>query len=301
MFNKESYKKHEEWYNMQFPTDQCKAAYLQKHKLNNSVDNIEKWLQRLFFSCIDPLVKAKNENWLTIGDAYGFDAGYILKTGNHATASDLNTDFLSIAKKEGLIQHFSLQNAEQLSYPHNAFDYLLCKEAYHHFPRPYAALYEMIRVAKKGIVLIEPQDPVSKMPLLLFLMNILSVFKSSLSAKAWKNRFSYEPVGNFVYKLSERELEKFAAGLNLPLVAFKGINPNFYFKGAEITGRSYKNKKFRSIYFRKKLTDLGVKLRLIPSQVLSAIVFKELPEDQLLLNLENSGYRLVYIPKNPYP
>jgi len=299
MFNKESYKKHEDWYNRQFPTGQSKAAYLQKHQLNSAADHIEKWLQHLFFCCIDPLLEAKDESWLTIGDAYGFDAGYILKMGSHVTASDLNTDFLSIAKKEGLIQHFSAQNAEQLSYPQNTFDYLLCKESYHHFPRPYAALYEMIRVAKKGIVLIEPQDPVSRMPLLLFLMNVLSGFKG-LTAKVWKNRFSYEPVGNFVYKLSERELEKFAAGLNLPLVAFKGINPNFYFKGAETSLRSYRNKEFRSIYLRKKLTDFAVKLRLIPSQVLSAVVFKELPEDQLLKKLEKSGYRLIYIPKNPY-
>jgi ubiquinone/menaquinone biosynthesis C-methylase UbiE len=300
MFHDESYKKHGEWYNSQFPDDQSRIVQLQLHKLNNTGKDIGKWLQDLFFNCLDPLVGGTAQNWLTIGDAYGFDAQYLLGKGQKATASDLDTNFLRLAKNEGIISDFSAQNAEQLSYPANAFDYLLCKEAYHHFPRPYAALYEMIRVARKGIVLIEPQDPISRMPLLLMLMNLLSGFRHNLSARLWRNRFSYEPVGNFVYKISAREIEKSAAGLNLPLVAFKGINPNFYFKGAEREERGLKNSKFRRIYLMKKLTDLGVFLRLIPSQVLCAIAFKELPDDKLLNALEKANYQLVHIPKNPY-
>ena len=116
----------------------------------------------------------------------------------------------------------------------------------------------------------------------------------------WKNRFSYEPVGNFVYKISEREIEKFAAGLNLPLVAFKKINPNFYFKGADEIECTLKNPKFLKVYLKKKLLDVLVKIRLIPSQVLSAIVFKEVPDETLLMELKSSGYEWVYIPKNPY-
>lgn len=300
MFHEESYKKHGEWYNRQFPDDRSKIVQLQSHKLNEPVKNIGKWLQDLFFNCLDPLIEGTAQNWLTIGDAYGFDAQYLLGKGQNATASDLDTNFLRLAKNEGIISDFSAQNAEQLNYPANAFDYLLCKEAYHHFPRPYAALYEMIRVARKGMVLIEPQDPISRMPLLLMLMNMLSGFRHNLSAKLWKNRFSYEPVGNFVYKISAREIEKFAAGLNLPLIAFKGINPNYYFKGAEREERNLKNRKFREIYLRKKFADLGVFLRLIPSQVLCIIAFKELPDNELLKALKKTNYQLVYIPKNPY-
>lgn len=74
----------------------------------------------------------------------------------------------------------------------------------HHFPRPYAALYEMIRVAREAIVIIEPQDPISKMPLLLSLVNICGKINPNFINKIWKNRFSFEPVGNYVYKVSER-------------------------------------------------------------------------------------------------
>jgi len=300
MFNKESYDRHQGWYNLQFPTEQSKVDYLKKNADVLQKNNLSVWLQNIFFGCLDPLLKNIDQTWLTIGDAYGFDAQYILGKNNNATASDLNIDFLNIAQKEGVIHSFSSQNAEQLSYNDDHFDYLLCKEAYHHFPRPYAALYEMIRVAKKGIVVIEPQDPVSKMAGMLFFLNILSAFKNNFANLLWKNRFSYEPVGNFVYKISEREIEKFAAGLNLPLVAFKKINPNFYFKGADEIECTLRNPKFLKVYLKKKLLDVLVKIRLIPSQVLSAIVFKEVPDETLLMELKSSGYELVYIPKNPY-
>lgn len=298
MFNKKSYELHTAWYNRQFPGNDAKRDYLNQH--SQSGNDIGSWLQQLFFSCLDPLLKEKDQHWLTVGDAYGFDAQYILGKGNRAVATDLNTDFLSLACEEGIVTDFSAQNAEQLGYLDGAFDYLLCKESYHHFPRPYAALYEMIRVANKGIVLIEPQDPISKMPGLLWVVNVLSALGRSLISKVWKNRFSYEPVGNFVYKVSEREMEKFAAGLGLPLLAFKKINPNFYFKGAETVKAELRNPEFLKIRFRKGLRDLLVKLRLIPSQVLSAVIFKELPGDQLRKDLVAAGYELLYIPPNPY-
>nr|WP_232325347.1 methyltransferase domain-containing protein [Pedobacter panaciterrae] len=300
MFNKESYERHQQWYNLQFPTEQSKVDYLKKNSNILHKDNLGVWIQNIFFGCLDPLLADINQKWLTIGDAYGFDAQYIIGKNNFATASDLNIDFLQISKKEGLIDNISSQNAEHLSYNNDQFDFLLCKEAYHHFPRPYAALYEMIRVAKKAIVVIEPQDPVSKMAGLLFFLNIFSALKSNIANLIWKNRFSYEPVGNFVYKISEREMEKFAAGLNLPLVAFKKINPNFYFRGADEVECTLKNPRFLKVFFKKKLLDGLVKIRLIPSQVLSAIVFKEIPDETLLMALKNGGYQLVYIPKNPY-
>jgi len=299
MFHKESYDRHGDWYNQQFPTEASKKAYLSRRKPPGSKD-LGTWLQQLFFSCIDPLLECKAQTWLTVGDPYGFDAEYILRQDNDALATDLNTDMLKVAFNEGIVTAFSAENAERLSFEDNRFDFVLCKESYHHFPRPYAALYEMIRVARKGIIIIEPQDPISKMPALLFVVNLLAAIKNSLVAKVWKNRFSYEPVGNFVYKVSEREFEKFAAGINLPMLAFKTFNPNFYFKGADETPVSLKNGKFRSIYLKKSLLDMMSRLRLFPGQVLATIVFKELPDARLMDSLRRNGYRLLNIPENPY-
>lgn len=298
MFNQESYDRHGEWYNQHFPTETDKVTYFKKAKELNA-DNVAVWLQSLFFKCIDPLLNKTNQRWLTVGDAYGFDAQYIISKGSNAVATDLNADFLSVAKSEGIVEEYAAENAERLSFKDNSFDFVLCKESYHHFPRPYAALYEMIRVAHTGIMIIEPQDPVSKMPLILFLNNILAKAPKLLN-KVWKNRFSFEPVGNFVYKVSEREFEKFAAGLGLPLVAFKNLNPNFYFKGAENLKTNSKDTKFLKLKAKKKLLDILVSLKLIPGQVLSTIVFKRVPDQHIIDGLKADGYHLVYIPKNPY-
>ncbi len=138
MFNKKSYELHGAWYDQQFPGTDAKRNYLIRNtQLKN---NISTWLQQLFFSCLAPLLKQGGQYWLTIGDAYGFDAQYILAKQNRAIATDLNTDFLRLASEEGIVTDFSAQNAEKLGYSDGTFDYLLCKESYHHFPRPYAAL-----------------------------------------------------------------------------------------------------------------------------------------------------------------
>lgn len=299
MFNLDSYEKHSQWYHQKFPTEELKSAYLKGH-LDTKRLTIGKWLQQIFFRSLNPLLINKNHTWLTLGDAYGFDAQYILNSGNRAIASDLDTEFLGIAQKHQIIEDFCVQNAEALSYPENAFDYILCKESYHHFPRPYAALYEMARVVKKSFILMEPQDPVLKMPFLLGLVNIVGAFSDSLSRRLWKNRFSYEPVGNFVYKLSERELEKFAAGLNLPMVAFKKLNPNFYFEGANESMANKRNLKFLSICFKKQMRDLLSKLGIIPAQVLCALVFKTTPDERTLKDLRLAGYQIIKIPSNPF-
>jgi ubiquinone/menaquinone biosynthesis C-methylase UbiE len=301
MFQEESYHKHGNWYNSLFPTEESKKAFFQKFK-DAGQNTINTWLQSIQFSCLDPLISKPGLSWLTVGDAYGLDANYIISKGNDnlAHASDLQSDFLKISHQEGFITGFSAENAERLSFEDNSFDYVLCKETYHHFPRPYMAVYEMLRVAKKGVMMIEPQDPVTKMPVFLFVANILAAINDKLVQKVWKNRFSYEPVGNFVYKVSEREFEKLAAGLNLRLVAFKRINSNFYYKGAESTMANPGNRKFQKLKIKKRILDLLVSLKLCSSQVLTSLIFKETPHEQEQQQLKNAGYHLVHIPKNPY-
>lgn len=300
MFHEESYKKHGEWYNTHFPTEISKTEYLKNH--SSGENTIGNWLQNIFFSCLNPLFDtSKKITWLTVGDAYGFDAEYLISQGvDHVMATDLNSDFLKISKDAGLIKTYSSENAEKLSFEKNEFDFVLCKESYHHFPRPYAAMYEMIRVAKKGIVIIEPQDPISKMPVLLGVTNLISKINPSLVKHFWKNQFSYEPVGNYVYKVSEREFEKFAAGLDLPMVAFKQINPNFHDKDAQRAKSEFAENKFKKILFKKAFFDILMKCHLIPGQVLSAIIYKEMPEENELSRLRKAGYKTVSIPVNPY-
>lgn len=93
------------------------------------------------------------------------------------------------------------------------------------------------------------------MPTLLYLTNLLGRINDRMINKIWENRFSHETVVNFVYKVSEREFEKFAAGLNLPMIAIKKLNPNFWYLGSEHIKADRKEKAFRRIPFRKKIRD----------------------------------------------
>ena len=47
-------------------------------------------------------------------------------------------------------------DAENLPSDDRAYDIAVMKEALHHPPRPYIALHAMFRVAREGIVVIEP-------------------------------------------------------------------------------------------------------------------------------------------------
>lgn len=171
---------------------------------------------------LDELIKLfPRAKWLTVGDGkFGTDAYFLQKRGLDVTASDINPSLLEIAYKEGYLKKYSEENAEKLSFENDSFDFVLCRDAYHHFPRPYVAVYEMLRVAKIGVVLIEPIDGYINSSLfekiLIFLRNTLLKHP----------RHTYEDSGNYVYKVSKREFEKIALGVRLPYLAFKGINFN---------------------------------------------------------------------------
>lgn len=123
-------------------------------------DNVNSERLKRVYSIIDPFVELfPNSSWMTVGDGrYGLDAQYLNCKGVDALPTDISEYLLKEAKQEGMINSYSVENAEKLTFADNSFDFVFCKEAYHHFPRPAIAIYEMLRVAKQGIVLLEPID-----------------------------------------------------------------------------------------------------------------------------------------------
>jgi ubiquinone/menaquinone biosynthesis C-methylase UbiE len=155
-------------------------------------------------------------SWLTIGDGAGMDAWRLLQAGfTDVTATDLDDTVLRQTHASGHITKFKVENAESLSYADNSIDFILCKEALHHMSRPYAAIYEMLRVARYGFVIVEPQDPWIDWPC-----------RTDLTQP------QYESVGNYVYQFSRRELEKIGYGSNVTGVATKQLI-DVYIPGCE--------------------------------------------------------------------
>lgn len=282
MYNDESYQKHQDFIDKSIDKNYIKMLFEE--------DNPIYYFNLSFFKNIDPLIY-NNEKWLTVGDFSGIDAAYIKKKGGYSVASDLSLKTLQEdVLPLGLIDECSIQNVEKISFNDNSFDYVCCKEAYHHFPRPAIGFYEMIRVAKKGVIVIEPNDIGISYPILSFVRNILGRINTSLLKTIWKNQYSYEIVGNYVYKISFREFEKMAVGLDLPMIAVKGFN--------SAMGARWQPKYIQ--FIKRNLNDILCKLTIIPYQHLSIIVFKELPNLDTIKNLKSSNYRIYSLPKNPY-
>lgn len=264
-----------------------------------NTDSVSYVLNIRTLKILEPLLKTKN-TWLTVGDINGFEAKYFNEHNQNAIASDISDAILKEVKAEGLINEYRKENVEHLTLEEDSIDYVSCREAFHHFPRAYLGLYEMIRVAKKGVVLIEPIDILAKMPLLLLIKNVCDWFNPLLINKIWKNRFSWEPVGNYVFKISEREIEKIAMGIGLPCIAFKYINVLLYINFKETEAVPVNQKLLKKLNKKIRFKDFICSLKLIPHNTLCSIVFKEMPDNEMLKNLRNEGYKIIQLPPNPY-
>lgn len=266
---------------------------ISKNKIDNSefiTSNkltIDSWRQERIRRNIDPLCdEYKTKKWITLGDGkYGSDAIYISSKGvKNIIATDLNDTLLKISFQKKLIKKYSKQNAEKIKFSNQHFDISLCKEAFHHFPRPILALYEMLRISKEAVILIEPQDNLS-------LINL------------FKNKYQFEEVGNFVYSLSINEIEKIMMGIGLKSYAFKEIN-DYYKEGIESICTSDKSIKNKIIFYKFKtiilIKDILVKLKIKKSNLITIVIFKHNPSDKLREKLLKSGYHIKNLPKNPY-
>lgn len=267
-----------------YPEDRCKLM------LNHNT--INRWRLERLYRCVDPLLKMfPDSHWLTVGDFYyGSDAQYILSKGFKVVASDVDDHFLKKGKDIGYIVDYSKENVESLSYDNRQFDFVFCKETLHHLPRPYIGLYEMLRVSKVGVVLIEPYDRfINASPIEKFGNRMLKKLKGRMHDL-------YEPSGNYKYPISKREIKKIALGLNLPCVAFKTIN-DYYRDNLGIEFKEKDDPVLKKIQRQIDLRDLLWKFRIFPPTFLVAIIFKKEIETELL---RTAGYEVINLTRNPY-
>lgn len=199
------------------------------------------WRHARAYECAECLNRHSNATWLTVGDGrWGLDSIRIRKKGfSSALPTDISEALLKASKEQGYIDAYAVENVEQLTFKDQQFDYVFCKESFHHFPRPYMALYEMLRVAKQAVFLIEPNDtyainakPTTFSGLLRSMLRFMRGQPPLEVPRPVFNPSSWEESGNYVYAISKREADKVAHGLNLPQLAFKGLNDH-YVKGCE--------------------------------------------------------------------
>ena len=259
-------------------------------------DTVDAWYHRRLYTRLLPLLRAHPAAaWLTVGDGrYGSDARYITRHGGRAVASDIAVTLLAEAAREGLIASWSVQNAEALTFADESFDLVCCKESFHHFPRPMLALYEMLRVARTAVVLIEPNDRLAVATGL-----HLCVIRAGRRVRRSSPAGHWEPSGNYVYTLSARELRKAALALDLPALATARFN-SCYLAGIEYARARPRDRLFARLKRRLALYDLLTRLGLMAPNTLAAVLFKTPPSPGAARELAAAGFHLERLPRNPY-
>lgn len=255
-------------------------------------DSIDNWRHTRMLSMTRSLISAMPQSsWMTVGDGrYGSDAAYLEAQGVNVLATSLTDELLHVAHGAGFISKYQSENAERLSLAENSVDFVLCKESYHHFPRPPIALYEMLRVAKEGVVLIEPIDNAKPLDYLKTLVK--KVIRGD-------HEMNFEPSGNFIYKPSVAEMGKLMTAVGGRYIAVKEFNDFFHPK--------FGNYEAKSINIGSIITKFGVivqnilaKLGLLGYGLGSIIIFKGVPSDAILKSIHTDSYSLIELPVNPY-
>jgi SAM-dependent methyltransferase len=98
---------------------------------------------------------------LVVCGGVGGEAIFFKKFGfKNVTNSDLSLESANISKFLDPFLDTDYANAEELPYPDDSFDLVVVQDGLHHLPRPTLGFTEMLRVAKKAIVVIEPRESI---------------------------------------------------------------------------------------------------------------------------------------------
>ncbi len=228
--------------------------------------------------------------WLTVGDGrYGSDAAFLGRRGIRAIASSITDTTLRQAKAAGYIEEYRIENAEHLSFADDSVGFVLCKESYHHFPRPPVALYEMLRVAKHAVILIEPMDETRR---------ILDAVKAIAKRSIGRETMVFEPSGNFLYRLNPRELGKLLCAINQPGFALRRMNDCYLprFEKASVLGT------WGGWLSRQMVNaqDICCRLGLLSWGIGIFVIFKSRAGPEMLSAADRGSFSIVGLPANPY-
>lgn len=240
---------------------------------------------RLLAPALDVLIGLRSLSWLTIGDGAGTDAWRLLQAGfTEVLATDLDDTVLRQTRQSGRINDYRIENAERLNFADNSFDFVLCKESLHHMSRPYAAIYEFFRVARYGVVVIEPQDPWLDWP-----------------CRMDQTSPHYEAVGNYVYQFSARELEKIAYGLNMRGLATRALI-DVYLEGCEFAYCVDGDPVWAETRSKVELHTKAMKEGTVKANYVQGIFFKQPVAQELFdyLAKQNSDWRFLRTDTNPH-
>lgn len=259
-------------------------------------ESIDAWRHLRMYEPLAPLI-TDTGSWLTIGDSGG-DAHWLRSRGvSHILASSIVDRQLCRLRELGHLPDISIAalNAEDIALEDESYDFVLCKEAFHHFARPMIGLYEMLRVARLGVVLLaEPNGNGRERPLDI--------------VKTWIKRFlrrgtelandRFESSGNFIYGPSMHEVWKAAAALQYRHLYFLYLNDFFH---AVTAACPMSDRRARRItQFAIGVQNLAARIGLMSWGSVTILLLKQEPTKEQAEGLAQAGFRLCEVPRNPY-
>jgi SAM-dependent methyltransferase len=130
------------------------------------------------------------------------------------TVSNIQSEPLSaISGFEGLELEATRADAEKLKFDEDSFDFVIAHEVLHHCRSPHAALAEMLRVTRRHVVLMEPNDSL----IMRTLMGLRFSFPYELSAVIDHNCESAgvrdSCIPNYIYRWNRNDVFKTVSSL----------------------------------------------------------------------------------------
>jgi SAM-dependent methyltransferase len=176
---------------------------------------------------------------------------------------------------------------ESLALDDDSFDYIFCKESLHHLSRPYLGIYEMIRCARKGVVLIEPGG---RSPLNPF-GKITHAFRYLFNERP----IFFEESGNYVFELKRFEIEQILLSLGIYRFSYRYLNDD-YIAGVETDHMGSLFNKIRIRIWLKDQRDYLFQW----TQGMIVVVIHSNEVDQITIDsLSNFGFKNVNLPLSP--
>lgn len=277
--------------------------------------SVDYWRHKRMYDSIQPFAqKYKGYSWITIGDGrFGLDSIRLknIYEINKILPTDIAENMLRMSREKKHIDSYSIENAEKLSFVDNSFDVVFCKETFHHFPRPFMALYEMLRVSREAVVLIEPAERIytNSVNSSSYIKSAFKLIKSKLLGRkhlpylphVFNVQHGFEEAGNYVYTLSIRELERLVHGMALGDLAFKKFS-DCYIKGCEFELAEPGNLVFEKMQnILKDDAELYKKLpQYYQPNMVTAIIFKKEVDKKLKEEMILEGFEFVEKLSNPY-
>jgi SAM-dependent methyltransferase len=128
---------------------------------------------------------------LSVCGGDGLEAEYLRRRGARVTMVDLSPAGVAAARARHPELRAQVMDAERLSFADGSFDWPVVLDGLHHLSRPLQGLYEMERVARRGLLVLEAQDS----------WPVRCMVRLGL-ADAW------DPAGGYVYRFTRREMQK---------------------------------------------------------------------------------------------